>query len=156
MDRLRQATAEDALVLSGNLRPADQDEVYAATGLDVNEAMVQSHRESSLSWVFLSDGGEPYLICGVAPCSTYHHVGVPWLLATEEITAHKLITARLSAYCVGMALKEYALLVNWVDARNAVSIRWLEWNDFYIEEPKPYGHLDYPFHRFWRKRDIHV
>lgn len=47
-----------------------------------------------------------------------------------------------------MLAAPFALLTNYVDARNAVSIRWLRWLGFEIEPAAPFGIHGLPFHRF--------
>ena len=44
--------------------------------------------------------------------------------------------------------KDYSLLINFVDARHGVAIRWLKWLGFKVFPAKPFGPDKLPFHRF--------
>ena len=85
---------------------------------------------------------------GVAELSILSNIGIPWLLGTDEIEQHSKYFLRQNRYYMKEIKKKYSYLVNFVDARNTVAIRWLEWLGFKVHETQPFGPDDMPFHRF--------
>jgi len=83
-------------------------------------------------------------------------VGCPWMLATDDITEMRLSFVRASLKVIKDMLGEYPLLRNYVDTRNSISIRWLRWLGFELEEPQNYGLYKLPFHRFEMRRQNNV
>lgn len=144
----RSVREEDYAFLAAHMRPTDVAEMKATQGEDVDlEALLrESVRLSGYvdSGVAL-DTGELVLMRGVVeyPCG-----GIPWMLATpraEEFTRDFIIEGRR---WVGEMLERYGHLVNYVDARNTKSIRWLRKLGFRIHEPEPFGVQQLPFHKF--------
>ena len=70
------------------------------------------------------------------------------MLGTDLVEKHsKAFLRRNKAYLSEMA-QGFDTLENYVDARNEVSKKWLEWLGFEIGEPEPMGVLGLPFHKF--------
>jgi hypothetical protein len=88
----------------------------------------------------------PAVIFGIGP-SLEKGLGVPWLLATEEIERHPVTFYRASRRLFKEVSAGYERLVNWVDARNVLSLRWLEWLGFRMEPAVPFGAMGLGFHR---------
>jgi hypothetical protein len=80
-------------------------------------------------------------------------VGVVWLLATQEIERHPVRFYRESKRMFGNVTEKYETLINWVDQHNTLSLRWLQWLGFEIEEPEPWGVLQLPFCRVCYRND---
>ena len=78
-------------------------------------------------------------------CST---MGVPWLLATDELESCARPFLRRSRKAVKEMMNGYSVLRNYVDARNTVAIRWLGWIGFKILPAEPFGADGLPFHPF--------
>jgi hypothetical protein len=77
--------------------------------------------------------------------------GYPWLLGSAEVERIPVTFLRASRHYVDHFLKLCAGLENYVDARNTLSIQWLKWLGFMIEDPQPFGVEQRLFHRFHRK-----
>jgi hypothetical protein len=133
---IRPATFRDALTLV--LRRADREEVEALSGRDPRAVLVESVERSTYAWAGLADGN---LVClfGVCPMTLVGVTGVPWLLGSDAVCAYSRPFLRRNRAFVHAMLKEYPVLRNVVDARNAVSIRWLRWLGFTLGEPMPMG-----------------
>lgn len=139
---IRPATEADARALV--LRKADREEVEALTGRDPQDVLVESVHTSAKAWSGLADGR---LVCmfGVAPQSLIGAVGIPWLLGSPEVcTFSRQFLRRNKAYVREM-LRDFPILRNVVDQRNAVSIRWLGWLGFRFGIPQPMGPQNLPF-----------
>ncbi len=140
-------TAEHIEELSATMRQADIDEVWASVRMTPQEAL-----EGSVTWSHyvrtgLADG-EVICIYGVGRTHFLSDTGVPWMLASTKIEKHALPFLR---HCSG-AMEElkvgHATLVNFVDCRNTMSMRWLKWLGFEFEPAAPFGPDGLPFHQF--------
>lgn len=139
---IRPAAFRDALTL--DMRRADREEVEALSGKNPRDVLVESVEKSAKAWAGLADGR---LVClfGVVPLSLVGVTGIPWLLGSDEVcTFSRQFLRRNKAYVAEM-LADYPVLANVVDARNAVSIRWLRWLGFKMGEPRVMGVAQVPF-----------
>ncbi len=136
------------------MRAADRAEVWASAHLSPGDALRISLQDSILSWTGLVDGN-PVCLFGVAPASLLSGTGIPWLLATDAIEAHARAFLRRNKVMLGHMQARFSRLENWVDTRNMVSRRWLNWLGFHCEEAVPHGVSGLLFHRFWME-DVDV
>ena len=150
---LRKAETADARVLASQLRIEDVREVWASHHLTPCGALDLSIRSSALAYT-VEMWGQPEICFGVAPATVLSSSAVPWMLASDRIRAPELRTAllRFSRPLIGAFLERWSPLVNYVDARNAVSLRWLRWCGFSVDPPAPYGAEGLPFRRVELKR----
>ena len=136
------------------LRRADAEEIWAFTGLSPAFAVAWSIAHSKNAWTALLDG-KPAVVFGVgesAPGTGSATLGIPWLVATDDVERYPVKFYRESKSLMAKIKEGYDCLTNWVDARNVLSIRWLRWLGFAIEEPEPWGAYGLMFCRFWWKR----
>lgn len=150
--KVRLALAEDADTIEPALRQGDRDELIAATGPDVlgqlREAVELSRgRLGRMAFVAEHDG-EPVALFGFVPMSALSDTAFPWLVGTAGLRRVSGMLNKLSRSYCSAVLGEYPLLVNYVDARNTMSVAWLTRLGFKIGEPKPFGVEGRPFHRF--------
>jgi len=68
--------------------------------------------------------GEPVAVFGVAPTSWIDNEAAPWLLGTEALPRYGRDLVAMGRDAVSDWSQRWRL-VNRVDARNAVSVRWL-------------------------------
>lgn len=120
--------------IAARMRPADRDEVFAASGKSPADALVYSLRKSSVAWTAMVDG-RPELMFGVGDVNVLAGVGAPWLLGTDAVEQHYRVFLRGSRRWLEQLLLRYAVLRNFVDDRNATSIRWLRWLGFELSDP---------------------
>jgi hypothetical protein len=135
--------------VAANIRAHDAEEIWAAGHMKAHDALTVSLRAAVLARTGLIDG-EPVCVFGVSPASLLTGIGTPWMLATPSVHHADRTLVRLSRPIVEAMQAFFALLVNWVDARNARAIRWLTWLGFTVEPARPYGMDGLPFHRFTR------
>lgn len=142
------ATLEHAEALAPRLRPADVNEVKAASGDTPESALVMSIAYSPKSWAWLVDG-EVVAIFGVAMHPYKPMTGIPWLLASPDLEKQKIFFLRTCGVYIDEMLDVFPVLENYVDCRNTASIQWLAWCGFAMAEVVPFfGAQRLPFIRF--------
>lgn len=141
----------DVVAIKDHLRKSDIEEIWSSTHLTPEEALIQSRAASSLCQTVLHRHS-PVAIFGTAPVPNRPEAAGVWFLATDDLQVMWLSFLRMSKECVSRMLDEYPLLFNWVDARNAESIEWLQWIGAKIEKPRPFGPDKMPFQFFTIKR----
>lgn len=129
------------------MREADAFEVWASHLHTPEGAVVWSMQNSDECWAGLING-VPCCLFGVATSSLIGKVGCPWMLGTREIEKHAIPFLKRSKVVVDSWKENYDYLHNYVHTSNKVSIRWLRWLGFKIEDAEPYGALENYFHRF--------
>ncbi len=144
---IRPATEDDARELAPRMRAADMAEVWASGRKSPEDALLSSVRMSTHAWSGFVDG-KLVVMWGCGPASMLDRIGVPWMLGSDDILKHQKAFLRRNREYVGKMLLCYTRLVNWVDARNVVSIRWLRWLGFKMDVEQPYGVLGLPFIKF--------
>jgi hypothetical protein len=142
------ATLDHVYWIGPNMRQADVDEIAASVGYGPVRGTLDSFERSAIAWTGLVDE-EPVCIFGVSPVDILAGVGCPWLLGTEQVVRYAVTFLRLNKGYVARMLSMFPHLENFVDARNAHSIRWLKWLGFQFDPaPVPYGVSKLPFYRF--------
>lgn len=140
----------DIEALLANMRQPDIDEVTAAVG-DLEHAVVESVKASSL--LAAADiNGELACIFGCAPLGGMLGTqAAPWMLGTDTLDKYPLVLMKHCGPYVEAMQARYPHLLNYVDARNTRSIRWLKRMGFTFRPAVPYGVAQLPFHLFERR-----
>ena len=135
------------------LRRADVEEIWASSGVNPTFAVAYSIAHSKYRRAVLLNR-KPVVLFGVGELpGSSETSGVPWLVATDEIEKHPVTFYRRSKSIISEMKHNYEYLTNWVDARNTLSLRWLKWSGFDIEDPAPFGSFGLMFHKFtWRRK----
>lgn len=131
------ATEVDAHALAPLLRAADRDEVLAL-GLQPIDGLLGSLRASREAWTMRADGRVVFII-GVCPLTAIGRTGVPWLLGSDLVPAHRRAFMVETRRLLARAHEMFPVLRNLVDARYPQAIRWLDWLGFVIRDPQPVG-----------------
>jgi ribosomal protein S18 acetylase RimI-like enzyme len=135
------------------MREADAKEVMASSGHSPEEAIVYSFRVSQECYVAEIDY-IPFAIFGLAQSPDWINVGIPWMLATDEITRYPTEVAKVSRRWVTRFSTKYEYLTNCVDVCNTLSIHWLKWCGFHEARVFPeYGKAKIPFVEMVKERD---
>jgi hypothetical protein len=144
----RPAVLADAALLARDLRPADRAEVIAASGPDVLRTVRAAVHLSTDAWV-AEKNGELIALFGIAPVSLMGGIGSIWFLGTPVVDQLGRSLTRFAREYLRLVLAtEYTVLMNYVDARNAKSVRWLQRLGFTLHAAEPYGVAGLPFHKF--------
>lgn len=146
-------TPEAIKFIADNMRPEDVVEVYATANMDPHEAlMIEHHGAADYRTIGTADG-IPVAIFGLTVHNPLTRLGVPWMLSATQILDYKKDILRYSPQVVDNMLDICPKLLNYVHTENKLSIRWLKWLGFKIEDPVPYGVNGELFHPFHQERN---
>lgn len=153
------ATSEIIAALCAKaFREKDVQECQASSGYSAQTAVRRGFARSPKTWAIMLNG-RPVAAFGASYGSMLSGVGVPWLLGCEELNHNAEVRKALrkrSKEFRDLLLGEFDRLENWEDLRNGVSLKWLKWLGFKMDEPKPYGVSGLLFIRFWMDRGSNV
>lgn len=145
---IRPMEERDLSIIARNARQPDIDELWAAAHTTPLEALQYSATVSrDTCYTGLADD-KPVCVYGVKSPSMLSNLAVPWMIATKELEFHSRVFLRRSRDMVKLINSQFPYMHNYVDARNTVSIRWLQWVGFSVYYPEPYGVEGMPFHPF--------
>ena len=129
-------------------------EVWASGRLTPEEALHKSLAASQDAWC-CEYQGVPALMWGVSRKGCIlSDVGLPWLLGTDAIRAVQREFLRQSRSWVRRMHRDFERLENHVHAANKLSIRWLRWCGFVVEDKTPLLLNGEAFYKFWRVRHV--
>jgi len=152
---VREAQISDVLIMGGNLREADKDEVWASHHYTSENALLFSFNSSTFCFT-VENKGVPVAMFGISPFTLLDDKASIWLLAADSfdtwIKKNRKEFIRQSKVFIKFMLEQYPLLENYVDIRNIPSVKWLRICGAKIEDAKPYGIEKLPFHYFAFKR----
>ena len=147
MTLIRPARLSDVAELAEFLRPADKAECWNS-GSRPSELIRQGIEISPWCYMAEDDHG-PIAIWGVGISSLIGGVGIPWCLTTAGVESRRWLFARQSKLWVERMRDGWGMLEGWCDADYAVSLRWLQWLGFTIDEPIANYQTGHLFHRVW-------
>ena len=148
--RIEVADAFSVNTVVKNLRDADAREILAAYGpgtsipMKVFESYLCS-RDSS--FVAFADNA-PFCVFGVRRPCILSEIAVPWLVGTNLLPKHARRFARGSRAVVDTWSRHFPYMRNYVDERNTLAKRWLQWLGFELYSAEPFGAAGEPFHKF--------
>lgn len=142
---IRPATDEDCAELAATLRASDLEEMRAVGVASPLEALLEALAISDASYAWRVDG-RMAAAWGVAAVSADPRIGSIWMLGSPLVDVHqRYFLRRICRPMLKQLLGFYPVLVNAVDARSLVSLRWLAWMGFEVSEPVLYGAENRPF-----------
>ena len=123
---IRRATGLDAIRFAPVLRPEDALELQTAHPEQQLWSILTQAVESGESylWADNPDFFSPYLLCGVVPVEL--GIGTIWMVATDGIKGHAISILREARHWLTYWHEQYSLLVNQVECRNILHLRWLQ------------------------------
>lgn len=153
--QIRDATVEDCRLLGDTLRQADRDEIAAMSGNHPNLVLLTGVLAGKAWTAVDRRDGEIILMFGTGE-GQFPGTGRVWMLASDKLEDPAIAFAlgRNSREWVSRMNEDYPALYNFVDARNAVHIRWLQWCGFtFINKHERFGAARVPFYEFVRLRE---
>ena len=138
---VRQAIPEDAHKLAPKMRKADREEIKAShNSTPLNALLFPFTQLKHKTFTIIGTEKEDVIgMFGVVPCETKNY-GIAWLLSSEELLNHTRQFLRECPKWVNEMSKDYKYLYNYVDERNIVAIKWLQFLGFKDIETLPYGY----------------
>ena len=130
----RDSIESDCEELAKHLRKPDFDEVVTVTKEAPLKPIVRGFRAATYCKSVLNNGNM-IMMYGVCP-TLYHKVGSPFLLGTDRFLEVKFPFARQCKSRVEEMQKQYPILWNFIDSRNAVHLRWIKWCGFKLINKK--------------------
>lgn len=145
----RRSREGDAEALAPVLRPDDLREIAAASGRAPLAVLRDGLKVSAVCRTIVGTSREPIAMLGIVPISP--GLGAVWMLASEAIEQPG-VGMKFARQCrkgVARLLRHTPVLINFVDARSARTIRWLKWVGAEFQDaPVPYGVEGRPFFMF--------
>lgn len=152
MDKLlfREVRSGDIEHVASQLRPADRDELIASAGPQVAplDILARAVMNATQCWTATAQDHEPCMVFGVNPLDLLSGMGAPWALATERVFEYPGALVQSGRRYIATMSQHHPHLLNFVDARNTRSVRWLRRMGFRIHPAQPHGALRLPFHKF--------
>lgn len=145
-------SVEEVPAIASIVRQADIDEITEALGIAMDQALYEALR-GSLNVKKIVVGGQVVAVFGDAVHSLLGSVGVPWLISTVHVERHARAFLKICKPEVQAMLTRHKHLLNYVDVRNTVAIRWLKWLGFEFGPAVPYGPRRFLFHPFTLNRE---
>lgn len=137
--------------IAPRMRHDDAREVWSMFRMTPSQALAKSLYRSDYAFAGLVDG-RAEVMWGVGAISPVFGVGMPWLLGTDVVLDHRKQFLRASREWVDIMLARYDELMNYVDDRNEVTKRWLQWLGFTLTDPVLMGYEQVPFRQFTLRR----
>lgn len=147
----RPVTRDAIEAIAADMRQADVAEIWASNRAAPLEALTVGAEVSKLSAAVWIDD-QPVAMLGLRVNDILSGKGVPWLLSTDTALKHKREFFTLVPDVIEQMLDMCPCLYNYVHAENKVSIRWLKWIGFTVEDAAPYGLNSELFHKFTLER----
>lgn len=145
---VRQAELADVRIIADKIRKPDADELWASSHLTPYQALMVSFMVSRDTTFTGTANGVPVCMFGIREPSMLSDTAVPWMIAGADLEFYSKAFLRRSKAIVNMWRSIYPFMQNYVDERNVVAVRWLQWVGFSVYYPKEYGADKLPFHRF--------
>ena len=146
----RPAKVDDVYVLYPKIREVDVEEVKATIGLNIKDGLMASYQTSDETYTMVADDGDLVGMFGLTKTAD-PLISVVWMLCTERLPQYSKTFIKLSKQWVIEQNKKHSILMNYVDARNITSIKWLKHLGFVlINRVEKFGVDKKPFYEFVR------
>ena len=147
----RPALKGDIELLHHAIREQDRAEIWHSHGMTPKEGLEFSLDRAVEAHSIISNEEKVIGMFGVGEVTP--NIGVPWLLATDELPKVQREFLPESLKWVERVNDRYDLLFNYVYAENKTSIRWLKWLGFsFIRKIDDWGVHPAPFIEFARHK----
>ncbi len=157
---IRKANPFDALHMASRLRMEDAREIRSASGRDPKDLLPECVRTGKTSFVLevaIEQGAPGRLLAlfGVSAHPIIKTLGVPWMVATPLLEHHQMFFLRNCRKWIDNLSEGFDTLINCVDARNEVHIKWLKWCGFtFTHLHTQWGHDSLPFWEFEKQTNV--
>lgn len=139
------ASLDDVEAMAPHLRAIDKRELWVGAGMLPYEGLLFSYENSETFTVIAPDEDVPILMFGIGRARLLDGHRCVWLLGTDKMQEIKKRFVKDSSDILHL-LASGDTVYNHVIEGNELSLRWLKWLGFSIDDPKPYGWLNKKFH----------
>jgi hypothetical protein len=146
---VRDTQSCDIVKIALHMRPEDVAEVKALSGRSPHTALLEGWTiEGAITKTVCLGNGLPCAIYGVVPTDT-PKAGFIWMLAADNFIHLKRQFVRETRRHINDLCKDYDLVYNFTDARNAMHHKWIKYAGFsIIKEHAHFGVEQRPFYEF--------
>lgn len=149
--------AWDCLEIASIMRDADIAEIYASSGKEPLEVLINSLAVSTESYLACYRG-LPVAVFGVVPADVSYltdpKVGIVWMLTTEVVRQCPKAFWQECKRGLRLLLERWDVLLNAVDCRHEKALRWGSRLGFVFEPPESFGVHGLPFQRFSVTKEV--
>lgn len=142
--RFEKATQEHIELIHDKIRQDDCNEVMAASGCSIYDVLTNT---LTLGGEHIAGFIDNNLVCIFGIVHLSDKICIPYLLGTDLLNSNNIILCRNSKRYIKRWKKEFEYMVNFVDKRNVLALKWLSWLGFTIHEEAPYGVSGLPFNK---------
>lgn len=154
MEIARSYEPGDEEILAPRMREADKAEVFAASGVTPLEALQRGIDNATILCTLINEKKEVVGIFGAEPDDRNDpHSAWIWMLGSDGVAKKPFSTQflRQSRTYINALNNTYPVLHNFIDERNTVHMKWLEWCGFtFIRTIPHHGYAGLPFREFAR------
>lgn len=146
--KLVPATMRQGKFLADHMRTEDMEEVRASGNYTPKQAVKEALKKSHIAYTFYINN-QIVCIFGVVKATSKEEgdFGIPWALTTRIVEKYPRIFWEASKQIVKQMKEDYGMLAVMVDSRYTAAVRWVKHLGFTVEDPKPFGPYNIPFHR---------
>jgi hypothetical protein len=138
LGRIVSATPAHALRMAPNVRAMEVREVLEGVGLEPEAVLLRELSRSISAWSWIVND-EVACMFGVIKESLLDAPSYPWFLTTPLVEQHARQFARACKTLLPELLERHPQMTGLVDARYALSIRWLKWLGASVGPAQPLG-----------------
>jgi hypothetical protein len=124
--------------LAGKMRKADLEEIRIGCPYSPSDILLMSFCLSANNVYTWMHGDQVAAIFGCSPIHGQPGVGCPWFLGSSLVERNPRYFVQIAKTMIPHWLSQYPLLENLVHDKNEVSIRFLRWAGFTLDDPEPF------------------
>lgn len=137
-------TADEVMELACRLKPDDVHEIYAACGMEPEDAM-RSMLESGTNMHGAYIDGRLEVLFGVNANGYRDGTAAVWMVSSDVLYRHGKTLVSYGRRWLDWQQRRYGTLFNFVDARAGRTLRWLERIGFRLQYVPSFGVHGLPF-----------
>lgn len=135
---VRDTVKDDCFEIAKRMRKSDIEEIWSSNRVSPLEATLECLGKSTVCMT-IERNGFPVAMFGIVPQNFIGTSASIWLLSTDGIKGIPVTFIRNNRAIIKYLLTFYPLLFSYVDLRNTVSVKWLEYIGAKWGEVIPYG-----------------
>lgn len=144
---VRAPTFQDCIELSKTMREEDKREIWHYARLSPLNSLIEGLHYSDRCWT-VEWNGSVVAMFGVV--REEEDVGVPWMLASEDLKKIKKSFLRECHQYVERMFDGFQVLKNCAWSQNNIHIQWLKWLGFQFLPARPQGFDGELFYEFYK------